>query len=641
MTGLLLTLAVAVAALGGLLAIVATPWPTLAHRLAYGSAVVAGLLTLPGALILLLTGQTLTASVLDLPVIGALGIRLDPLSAVFVALTALVGTAVAVFALGYARDHVSDGDAGVLGGTFTLFLLSVGLVPAMDDAAGFLLAWELMAVLSFFLVGWDQRDEATRRALVGYIVVTQLGTACLIGSFAGLWAIAAHPAFAALQHAAAGLSPDIRDLLFVGFLTGFGAKAGLFPLHAWLPEAHPVAPGHVSAALSALMVKVAIYGLIRVLFGILGAHAAWWGIALLLLGSSSAVLGALRAALESDLKRLLAYSTIEHVGIIAMAIGAAALFAALGRTLPAGIALMAALLHAVNHACFKGLLFCGSGAVAREARTRDLDLLGGLMIRMPQTAALMLIGAMALAALPPMNAFASEWLTFQALLQGLESGSPWLRTGLPLAAACLALAGGLSTFAAIKAFGVGFLARPRSEAALAASEPAPSMRLGMGILALACLGLGVAMAPVARALSSALGSIRLSAPAATGWTLATPTGSLSMPGLWMAMIGLMVLVTLGSRRRKARRMAPVWGCGGALDARTQYTATGYAQPVRRIFARFTGRPAPREVPYRPVVDTVMALSRRASRMQPGSIHLYLLYVFGALLVVLASLRGIR
>jgi NADH:ubiquinone oxidoreductase subunit 5 (subunit L)/multisubunit Na+/H+ antiporter MnhA subunit len=444
----------------------------------------------------------------------------------------------------------------------------------------------------------------------------------------------------------------------------------MIPLHAWLPEAHPAAPSHISALMSGVMIKMGIYGILRVSYDLIGDVRWEWGVVVLIAGSASALLGVLYALMQHDLKRLLAYHSIENIGIILMGIGLSMIFLDTGHPGLGVLGLVAALYHTLNHAVFKGLLFLGAGAVLHRTRERDLDHMGGLIHRMPFTAGFFLVGCAAISALPPLNGFVSEWLTFQAALQAgvLENGV--LRATIPFTAAMLALSGALAAACFVKAFGVAFLGRARSRHVQQATEAPPSMLVAMGMLAALCLALGVlpssvidAMAPVTQLLTGHT----LPEATARGWLWLTPVSpavaSYSAPLVVLAMTLVFLAGYLVFRRRRAAplRRAYLWECGfGPVNSRMQYTSTAFSQPIRRIFSpvwkieesvEVLREPAPlarvRSVRhslrvsdwswlkgYLPIGRLVLGAARRIGGIQTGSIHTYLLYTFLTLLVFL-------
>ncbi|MGH3293506.1 MAG: proton-conducting transporter membrane subunit, partial [Trebonia sp.] len=422
-----------------------------------------------------------------LPLSGV-SLSVDPLGGWFIVVTGAVAIVAGIYSVGYAGPSADRPSATVL----PLFVASLLAVPAAASVGTLLACWELMAVTSLLLVLTEHKKRPeVAEAARWYAVMTHLGFACLL---AGLLIFAAHArgdSFAALAQAAPRLSPAVKGTVFALVLAGFGSKAGLVPLHAWLPRAHPEAPSHVSALMSAAMVSLGIYGLIRVGFGLLGGGSTWWWLVLIALGAASAVYGILQAAMSTDLKRLLGCSTTENMGLACMGLGAAGLFATTGQPVLAGLALAAALLHVATHAGFKTLLFLAAGSVLHATGTRDLDALGGLRRGMPVTTLAFGWGALAASALPPGTAFVSEWLLVQALIHGLHGASTATAITLPLAVSAVALTAGLSVATFVKAFGTGFLAKPRTADAATAHESPATMLAGMGLAGTACAALAL------------------------------------------------------------------------------------------------------------------------------------------------------
>jgi hydrogenase-4 component B len=624
----------------------------------------AGLLAAAGVLA---TGRPLEAHFPRLLPFAGLSFRLDAFGAVFVLAAGGVVVAAALYGIGYTRDHLSGRSFQALVPAFALTLL---LVPAANDVWTFLLVWELMAVTSLLLVMAEQRrTRAAREAAVWYGVMTHLGFIALLLAFSLLAAHAGDGSFAAIGRTSSSMAPAARSLVFVLALVGFGSKAGMVPLHAWLPRAHPEAPSHISALMSAAMVNLGIYGIVRVGFAFLGGGPSWWWLVLLTLGAISALFGILHALASTDLKRMLAYSTTENVGLIMIGIGAAGLFATNGRPALASAALGAALLWVVNHAAFKGLLFLAAGSVVRATGERDLDRLGGLMRRMPATGVFFMIGAVAIMALPPLNGFIGEWLLLQSLFHGVPSPVVIVAVAIPLAIAVIALTAGLAAATFVKAAGTGFLAMPRSPEAAAATESPGSMLLGMGVLAGACGLLAVGVGALAGGLERAIAAVgvanhpapfrvqgaTLSLPGqATGTSIVLLAGTLVV-GTALIAVGLRALPS--ARRRRAEN----WGCGRTQQtARMEYTASSFAEPLVRVFddvlhpdldvdvthreesryyveaIRLHGgvKDAVEDRVYQPVLRAITAWGSWARRIQNGSVHRYLAYGFVALVVLL-------
>jgi hydrogenase-4 component B len=615
---------------------------------------------------------TLTASFLPLT---GLALRVDGLSAFFLVVVGLVGAAVAVYGFGYSAAYEGRYSLRLLGAMLNVLLLSLSVQVMADNALTFLMAWEAMSVAAYLMVLTEHDRPGTVRAGHWYIAVTHAGFAALVAAFLLLSAGDLTTSFAAMRSAA--LAPAARDAAFVLALVGFGAKAGIVPLHVWLPMAHPVAPSHVSALMSGVVIKMGVYGVVRVVLDLLGGGPAWWGGLVLAVGTVSALLGVLYALMEHDLKRLLAFHSVENIGIIFIAIGAGLMFQSFALPTLAALGVVAGLYHTINHACFKGLLFLAAGSVLHATGTRNMEEMGGLIRGMPRTALCFLLGACAISALPPLNGFASEWLVFQALLGGSAIPQPEIAVIMPIAVAMLALTSGLAAACFVKAFGITFLAIPRSREAAEAHEAPPSMQAGMAALALACVALGLLPFLAVPALAGALAGMRGLEPALASFTLGLP---LRVPGTFGEMspsllaLGLVVLLALvpvalrvlGADRRL--RVADTWGCGRiGQTPRQEYTATAFAEPLRRVFAELY-RPSQdlsidfhpaskyfvQSIEYRseihpwferalydPLVSAFRAAAVRVRRVQAGSVHLYLVYMAAALLVLLMVARWAR
>ena len=533
---------------------------------------------------------------------AAMSLGVDGLSAFFLLVIALVAAAAALYGPSYLGAHARGPRVQTL--ALAAFVACMALVCCAGDLVTFLLGWEGMTLASWVLVVCDTHSEENARAGLLYLVMAHAGTAALLVAFLTLADRAGGYDFAAVRAAARGLGGGTRTALFLLVLAGFGAKAGVVPLHVWLPKAHPAAPSHASALMSGVMLKVALYGVFRFAFDLLAPAAgplpASWGWTVLLLGTVSAVVGVLLALQQHDLKRLLAFHSVENVGIILIGAGIAMLLAGgRGPGVLATLALAAALLHTLNHAAFKGLLFLGAGSVLARTGLRNMEELGGLARRMPWTAWLFLLGAIAISALPPLNGFVSEWMTFQALLLGgvRLGGSSGLLAGV--AASMLALTGGLAAACFAKAFGVTFLGRPRSAHAEHAQESPAPMIAGMVLLAAACAALGLAPGwamrlldrptaellggPGASAAVTAHGPLVLAAGDASAGLGATSISVTAAAALFAA-LAVLAWALRAWPRRAPRRLAPTWTCGMAPSARFDYTATAFAKPLRLIFA---------------------------------------------------------
>jgi hydrogenase-4 component B len=606
-----------------------------------------------------LAAQTLVLP-LGLPSIGW-HLRIDALGAFFLFVVGLAGTLVSLFALDYARH---DAEPGRVLPFYPAFLAGMTLVLIADDAFSFLLSWELMSLTSWLMVLATHREAETRDAAFLYIVMASIGVGALLLAFGLIAGGEGGYAFETMRHATLG--PWKSGLFFALAVIGTGSKAGIVPLHVWLPPAHAAAPSHVSALMSGVMTKVALYGLIRLLFDLAGTPQWWWGVVVLLLGGLTALLGVLYAVMQRDLKRLLAYSTVENIGIVVIGLGLALAFRANRLDELAALALAAALLHVFNHAMFKSLLFLGSGAVLVATHERDMEHLGGLIHRLPATAFVVLIGAMAISALPPFNGFVSEWLTFQAIVNGSQLPQWLLKFAVPVVGAMLALAAALAGVAFVKAFGTVFLGRPRRPAATAAREVSVLMLAPMAALAAVCAVVGLLPQTVLNLLRPVAALLLPDSPwiALSNWLWLAPRGldHSSYSGLVILLAvalltALLVSVIHRFASNRVRRSAP-WDCGFP-DPRpeTQYTASSFAQPLRRIFgsAVFAVRehidmPAPGETRaarlevtsrdpvwdgiYAPAAWLIGHVADRLNVLQFQTIRRYLSLMFAALVLLL-------
>jgi hydrogenase-4 component B len=646
-----------------------------AHALAFGSTIAAALCGAMAAVLTLAGGRNGANELLVLlpPWMPFLSFaaRLDPLGAFFVLVLSVVGVGLGVYSLGYVKGFYGRKNVGVLGAFFNALMLATTLVFTADNAFFFLVAWEIMALTAYCLVSFEHENDETRNAGVLFFIMSHIGTGCLILGFLLLFQATGDYGFDGFRALGWQMSPSRRNAAFLLFLFGFGVKAGIVPLHIWLPVAHPVAPSNVSALLSGVLIKTGIYGMTRVFFDFLGAPPNWWGVTVLTIGTISAVLGVLYALMEHDLKRLLAYHSIENIGIILMGLGAALMFLHTHHPVLAALALIAAMYHTINHAIFKALLFLGAGAVLHATHTRNMEEMGGLIRRMPQTAFCFLIGAVAISALPPLNGFVSEWLTYQSLLQGFGTTEKLVRVMFPICGAMLALTGALAAACFVKAFGITFLAQPRSEAAAKAHEVSPTMIMGMGFLAAACVFLGLfptvflgLFDPLTQQLTgqqisgnlTRMGGLVLGNTEAQGGTVSTL--GITLMALCLLPVPLGFWWVFG--RKAQTRIGPTWDCGlRGLTPKMEYTATGFSKPLRMVFKALfrPRRDVQREYDYspyftkalrfeshieeafvtrlyRPLNRGILRFSRRMRALQAGSIQAYLIYIFVTLLLLL-------
>jgi hydrogenase-4 component B len=639
----------------------------IATAVIYSATLAVSVIALAGSLRWLL-GGTASATDLILPVglpwLGA-HFRMDALASFFLVIVNLGGAAASLYGLGYGHHEPSPHRVLPF---FPAFLAGMNLVVLADDAFSYLLCWEFMSLASWALVMAHHRETGNAKAGYVYLVMASFGTLALLLAFGLLAGPAGGYGFAAIRHAEH--TPYVAALVLILMLLGAGSKAGLVPLHVWLPLAHPAAPSHVSALMSGVMTKVAIYGFIRVIFDLLGPPTWPASVIVLFLGGITAVMGILYAMMEKDIKRLLAYSTIENIGVIFASLGLALAFQANGSKLAAALAFTAALFHVINHSFFKSLLFFGAGAVLTSTGERDMDKLGGLIHRMPITSFVFLVGCIAISALPPFNGFVSEWLMFQAMLQSPELPQWALKIMVPAVGAMLALAAALAAACFVKAFGVTFLGRPRSPAAETADEVDRYSLSAMLILAALCLLAGIFPGLVIDALSPVaieiLGS-RMPMQAHESWLSIVPIAESrsSYNGL-LVMVFIAISASLAAFfihrfASHALRRGPAWGCGFTDPTpAAQYSGASFAQPIRRVFGTLMFRardhvemPPPGDIKparlrielhdlvwegmYVPLVGAVGFAADRLNRLQFLTIRRYLSLVFATLVTLLLVL----
>jgi hydrogenase-4 component B len=666
-----MTLVIALGCVAALLVVaclaVAVSRSRLASSIVYGACLLGPVVGLGCGLTGLLAGATPVPAIalpLGLPWIGA-HFRLDALSAFFLVVVNFGAAGASLFALGYGRDE--EQPERVLP-FYAAFLAGMNLVVLADDAFTFLVSWEFMSLSSCALVMAHHRDPENVKAGYIYIVMASIGTLALLLAFGALAGANGGYAFDAIR--AAAPSAGIAALVFCLVLFGAGSKAGLVPLHIWLPLAHPAAPSHVSALMSGVMTKVAVYGFVRIAFDLLGPPVWWWSMVVLAIGSATAVLGILYATLQRDLKKLLAYSTVENIGVIFTGLGLALAFKASNMLAAAALAATAALFHVFNHATFKSLLFFGAGAVLKATGERDIEKLGGLIHRMPHTAFAVLVGCVAISALPPLNGFVSEWLTFQAILLSPELPQWGLKFTVPAAGALLALSAALAAACFVRAFGMTFLGRPRTPIAERAQETDRFSLAVMFVFAALCLLAGIlpgividGLAPAVQSIVGARMPVQISSP----WLSIVPVveSRSSYNGLLVFAFALstasLAAYAIHRAASNALRRAPPWDCGYP-DATpiTQYSADSFSQPIRRVFGTVVFGASERvEMPppmdprparltvrlqdliydglYAPVALGVMAAAERLNALQFLTIRQYLSLVFFALVSLLTVL----
>ncbi len=635
-----------------------------ARRLTYGLALGISAVMLLVLLDRIVAGPIPASAVtlpLGLPWIGA-HFRLDELSTFFLLVINLGATAVSLYGLGYGRHKSSPHRVLPF---YPAFLAGINLVVLADDAFTFLVSWEFMSLSSWALVMSHHRVRDNAHAGYVYLVMASFGTLALLLAYGMLAGLDGSYVFAEIR--ADRPSAEVAAVVLILVLIGAGSKAGLVPLHVWLPLAHPAAPSHVSALMSGVMTKVAVYGFIRIVFDLGGPPAWWWSVPLLVLGASSAVMGLLSAVLQRDLKKLLAYSTIENIGIVFIGLGLALAFEANAMPAAAAVAMTAALFHVLNHSIFKSLLFFGSGAILTATGQRDMEHLGGLIHRMPLTAFAFLAGCMAISALPPLNGFVSEWLTFQAILLSPELPQWGLKFLVPAVGAMLALSAALAAACFVKAFGVSFLGRPRTDVAAGAQEVDRWSLAAMFVSVALCLVIGIIPGPVIDALApvvSGLVAERMPVQSADPWLSIVPIAESRSSYNGLLVFIFITLSTLAAVRiihrfaSHAVRRVPAWDCGFPDPSpATQYTAGGFAQPIRRVFGEvvFLARDKVEMPPpgdqgtarltitlrdliwdtiYAPVSGAIWFGTEKLNYLQFMTIRKYLSLVFAALIALL-------
>jgi len=654
-------------------ALLADRYPWILRLAAFPLLGLSGLLSLAIAALVLLEGVSLA---IELPV-GLpwlyWHLRLDALAGFFLGIIGIITAIVSIYGPSYTRKYQQSPYSLSALGFFTgLFVAGMQLVVLADDAFAFMMAWEVMSVASYFLVAYEHHQAANRRAAFLYLLMAQIGAVLILLCFGIFGSFSTDFTFDAFR--VAQLDPLWASLAFALALAGFGMKAGLVPLHVWLPEAHPVAPSHISALMSGVMLKVAVYGFIRLLFDFLGPLRWEWGLVLLAVGSLTAIYGVLYALVETDLKRVLAYSSVENIGIIFICLGFSVTYLANGAPILGVLGLIAALYHVLNHALFKSLLFLNAGAVIERSHEHDLEAMGGLLRRMPWTGLFFLLGCLSISALPPFNGFVSEWLTFQTALQATALESGVLRAVIPIVAAILALTGALAAACFVRVYGTSFLGQPRSRHVRRAREVRTGMLVAQACLAGLCVLTGLLPTMVVALIGTVTESLLhqpIAAATRHGWLWLTPIGPetasysapLIMLGVLMALVAwFCVWVWLRkSRKSNPRTRRDPWDCGfGGLTPRMQYTATAFAMPFEQVF-RHTWRlktqvtremdadlpTKPKDLEYQlevedrvwlwfyaPVGKWVLNASRHVARIQTGHLRHYLAYSFLTLIVLL-------
>jgi len=626
------------------------------------------------SVLLLVTGSAVAINVPSTLSLLSYSINVDLLSAFFVFLISLIALPCSLYAFGYTKHYVGKANIGVLNFFYHLFIASMILVVTAHHALFFLIVWELMSLASYFLVVYESNDEENVKAGTLYFIMTHIGTAFIIVAFLLMYRVTGSFDFETIR-ISLGTAPLLMQILiFACVLIGFGTKAGIIPFHIWLPSAHPAAPSHVSALMSGVMIKTGIYMLVRIFFDFFPLTSQWLGVTVLVLGSISSLLGVLYALAEHDIKKLLAYHSIENIGIILLGMGSSLVFLSAGMKEVAFIGIIACLFHTMNHAIFKALLFLGAGSVIGKTHTRNIEEYGGLIKVMPFTAFFFLIGSMAISALPPFNGFFSEWLTFQSLFAVNQPFFVVTKIVFILAIGALAFTGGLAAACFVKAFGVTFLARPRSEEACHARESSFSQIVSMAFLAVLTLIVGLSagwltafLQRIALSLQQFINSASVPVLSAVPWNVDTNFATLSMPAIAIALVlaffciyYVVSIISSHSRIRYGR----TWDCGADLTPRMEITATGFSRSLITIFKRFLLPIVMRRTDYydevlhyfpkftevklgmkdiyqstiiKGLYEIIAKISGYVKKIQSGSVNAYISYMFLSLLLLLAAL----
>lgn len=619
----------------------------------------------------LLSGSVFSFKIVSSLPLLSLSFKVDKVSAFFVLTISFIALLASIYALEYIKHYYKNYNIGTLGFFYNIFLIGMVLVVSASDALFFLVVWEIMSLSSYFLVVYENREKDNVEAGSLYFIMTHIGTAFIILAFLLLYSATGSLDFSVIKENIGTVTPLVRNTVFVLSIVGFGTKAGIIPLHIWLPSAHPAAPSHVSALMSGVMIKTGIYMFIRIFMDIMPTAPVWWGTVILILGAISSLLGVLYALTEHDIKKLLAYHSIENIGIILMGLGSSLVFWSLDMRSFAILGLTAALFHTFNHAIFKALLFLCAGSVISKVHTRNMEEYGGLIRYMPQTAFFFLIGSMAISALPPFNGFFSEWMTFQSLFKGIMLSGISVRWAFLIAAGSLAFTGGLAAMCFVKVFGATFLARPRSEEVRHAKESGFALRISMFILAAFTLIIGVASGTVTNTLSAVVTDLNIFVSTKEAFYSTTfkvglldNFASVSMPLILISLILVLVIVfavvALFTKNRKIR-FACTWDCGTTLNSRMEITATGFANSIVAIFrgvlkptkqvsieyrdasmryfpktetVKFGTKDIYRGYFYLPVHLFTIKVSEYVKKIQSGNINTYILYILVTLIVML-------
>lgn len=662
-------------AIGALFALCFFKWQAVGNYISLICAAIASCFSIVLSISVLTNGLIIHFDFLIYHAIIRYNFLLDPLSSFFMLVISVIGFVASIYSMGYTKLYVNKRDTRFLGFAYNLLLVSMLLVVTANNALVFMIVWELMTLVSFFLVIFEHENPTNRKAGYVYLVMSHIGAGLIAVAFFIMFAYAGEAftfSFDDFRHIGAHMPPIYKNIVFFLIIIGFGIKAGIFPLHLWLPMAHPAAPSNVSMVMSGVMIKTAIYGFIRFYFEFLTPCPPWWGFIVLVAGASSAILGILYALMERDIKTLLAYSSVENIGIILIGIGLSMIFKSYNLMTLSALAMMAGLYHLINHAVFKCLLFGCAGNIYYSTHTKNIEELGGLIKRLRVTAPLFLVGALSISAIPPLNGFMSEWLIFQSLLNGFYIPSVFFKVMTVICGAIVALTGALVAMCFVKAFGVSFLALPRSEHTRKAKEVPLVMLVSMGILASMCVFMGLfpatIMATINQVNTHLLGTNIINIITSYDWlqTKSIHTNFTDLSPKSAPIFGLILLViTFGFltmlRPGFTKRIYETWTCGITPEPRFGYTATAFTKPFKVIFGNlyrprfeisttysvpkyfaksitYLGEITPifEKYFYNPVSSYVLNISNKIRWVHTGSIHVYLAYIFVTLLIAILS-----
>lgn len=588
-----------------------------------------------------------------------LQLALDPLSGFFLVIIGIVVISVGIYGPSYMCDYEKHHSIASMSFFTGLFISGMYLVLLAHDVFAFMLSWELMSVSSYFLVAYHHEHVENRQVALVYMLMAQTSGLLILFAFSILVKFTGSMSFDAIH--ATELTSVWASVAFCLAFFGFGMKAGIVPLHAWLPQAHPVAPSHISALMSGVMLKIAVYAFIRFAFDLLKNVNWQWGCIVLVFGVISALFGILSALMQHNLKRLLAYSSIENIGIIFIGLGLSLIFKSQGYHVFAALCFIGSLYHCLNHAIFKSLLFLGAGAILQQCDEHSIENMGGLIKRMPYVAWFFLIGCMSISALPPFNGFVSEWLIFQGAFQGSILSSAIMRTFIPVSAALLALTSAITLTCFIKMYSVMFLGQERTVRMSHSVDPKWGMRLALGFLSVFCVLFGLLptfVISILRVIPGQLMGAQLPSSQSPFWLVpvSSAVSSYNAPlvlfGIVSVLLIIYLLLNIYVGKTKLRAAKP-WDCGyGGINSRMQYTATAFVMPLRRIFSAVwvvqediektdsgtnyylhIGDRVWRYV-YVPIEHAVLVLSKLFSRLQGGNIRVYLAYIFVTLILLL-------